>query len=234
MKIVPTQDELREEMSKNPLWLCNISESSALLIVAHSDDETIFAGGLILSSQNTRWTIVCCFDEGDPRRRHEFLCACRFFNQQSENCVQPDFLGLGSNIEQPELSLKLKVYAKGYDIVLTHNREGEYGNEHHKLVHRSVIESIGNPNTWVFISPGSANVYQDELRSHQPSGKVVLDLSDETIQMKEQCFHECHTSQAVLYGRDTISGEFKESDLKKTLEWYFKHPRKEEYSFAGK
>jgi hypothetical protein len=46
-------------MTLKPVWLLDIPKARALLVVTHADDETIFAGGLILSSQNTAWTIIC-------------------------------------------------------------------------------------------------------------------------------------------------------------------------------
>lgn len=224
-----------EKTSKDPLWLFCISEPRALLVVAHPDDETIFAGGLILRSRETRWTVVCCTDDGNRKRQEEFLCACEFLAQHSGNFVEPVFLDLilqqNGHIEHLELVEVLKSYARRYDIVFTHNSQGEYGNEDHKLVHRCVIEHIGNPNTWVFISPGSTNVNQEELRSKMSSGNFTLDLPSEILRQKVHAFQKCHVSQARLYGYDLISGELKNTDLKDTLCWYFKDPGREEYTF---
>lgn len=224
-----------EKKSKDPLWLFDISEPRALLVVAHPDDETIFAGGLILRSRETRWTIVCCTDEGERKRQDEFRCACEFLAQHSGNHVEPVLLGLipqrDGHIEHLALAEALKPHAIGYDIVFTHNSQGEYGHEHHKLVHRCVIESIGNPNTWVFISPGSTNVNQEELRSKTPDGNVSLDLCSEILGLKVQAFQECHVSQARLYGYDPVSDELCDTDLKETLYWYFEDPGREEYAF---
>ena len=224
-----------EIVPKDLLWLFNISEPRALLVVAHPDDETIFAGGLILRSRETRWTVVCCTDDGNRRRQKEFLCACEFLAQHSGNFVEPVFLGLipqqNGHIEYLELVKALKSYTIGYDIVFAHNSQGEYGNEDHKLVHRCVIEHIGNPNTWVFISPGSKNVNQEKLRSKMSSGNVTLDLSSEILRQKVHAFQKCHVSQARVYGYDLVSGELKNTDLKETLYWYFEQPGREEYAF---
>lgn len=225
-----------EEMSKGPLWLFDIPKPSALLVVAHPDDETIFAGGLILCSRETRWTVVCCINEGDQTRQDEFLCACEFLAQKAGNPIEPILLGLvpkhDGHIEHFALAKALKPYATGYDIVLTHNSQGEYGHEHHKLVHRCVIESINNPNTWVFISPGSKNVNQEELRSNKPGGNFALDLSPEIRRLKIRAFQECHASQAKRYGYDPVSGELRNTDLREILFWYFEDPGREEYTFC--
>jgi len=97
-------------------------------------------------------------------------------------------------------------YTTGYDIVFTHNSQGEYGHEHHKLVHRCVIESIGNPNTWVFISPGSKNVNQEELRNKMPNGNFSIDFTSNILRLKVQAFQECHVSQAKLYASIVLIG----------------------------
>lgn len=146
--------------AQDPLWLLDIPKPKALLVVTHADDETIFAGGLILSSREARWTVICAYPQGQ-QRKDEFLSACHFLAEESGNRIDPILLHpvLNSNgeINADWLINKLKSYRVGHNFVLTHNSKGEYGNANHKVVHRCVIKSIANPNTWLFISPGSTN-----------------------------------------------------------------------------
>jgi len=43
--------------AKGPRWLFDIPKTRALLVVAHSDDETIFAGGLDCSESLRNWNL---------------------------------------------------------------------------------------------------------------------------------------------------------------------------------
>ena len=216
-----------------PRWLFTISKPRALLVVAHPDDETIFSGGLILSSAGTRWTIVCCIPENAQRRR-EFLKACQLLAVKSGSHVEPVVLELAPGarglIDREKLAERLESYTTGFDIVFTHNREGEYGHPNHKIVHRVVMQTIAHPNTWVFVSPGSRNVNQDGLRSRIPEGTISLELSPEIQQFKIEIFHECHRSQARLFGYDK-TGQLQDSDLRETLLWEFESGR-EEYTLC--
>lgn len=141
-------------------------------MIAHPDDETIFAGGLILSYP-AQWTIVCCVHEDDIRR-FEFYRACEFLSDISENKIEPEYLGIPPNQLGKVLPDALKQYRDKFDIVFTHNRMGEYGHEHHKLVHKNVIDNIAHENTWLFISPGSWNVNQNDLRSKKEEGNRIF------------------------------------------------------------
>ncbi len=211
-------------------WLFDISNPRALLVVAHPDDETIFAGGLILCSRLTHWAIICCATEYE-QRQHEFLATCRFLAKESGNRIYPIVLGLmDGQIDHRALARYLRSYTEGYDIVITHNREGEYGHEDHKVVHRYVVDVIANPNTWVFISRGSTNVNQERLKSKMPGGNFVLSLPPEIRRLKIRAFQECHVSQANLYGYDK-TGKLRNTDLRETLYWYFEDPAREEYTF---
>jgi len=215
------------------VWLFNIPKPKALLVVTHADDETIFAGGLILSSREARWVIICVNPQSQ-QRKEEFLSACHFLAEKSGNRIDPILLDTVLNpngrINADWLISKLKSHRVGYNFVLTHNKEGEYGNENHKLVHRCVIKSIANPNTWLFISPGSTSVNQETLKSRHPQGNITLNLTPEIQKLKAQVFHECHTSQAKLYGYDPVSHKLRDSDLRETLQWEFESG-KEQYTF---
>jgi LmbE family N-acetylglucosaminyl deacetylase len=224
-----------ERIQKIRPWLFDLSKPKALLVVAHPDDETIFAGGLLLLSRETRWTIVCCTDEGNATRQNEFLCACESMAKHSGNIIEPIFLNLilknEKHSDHQVLVEALSPVAKGYDIVFTHNSQGEYGHEHHKLVHNCVIEAVDTSDIWCIISPGSSNVNQDKLRSKMPEGNASLELDSEIIRLKVQVFQECHVSQAKDYGYDPASNELYNTHLKETLLWYFEDPGREEYAF---
>lgn len=220
-------------MIQKPVWLLEIPKPRALLVVTHPDDETIFAGGLILSSHETKWTIVCVHPQ-DQQRKKEFLSACNFLESESSSSIYPvlfdPLLNPNGQINAEWLIDGLKHYRTSYDFVLTHNREGEYGNENHRLVQRCVIRSIANPNTWVFISPGSTNANQESLKSNHPKGNVTLKLTPKFQKLKIVAFHRCHQSQAALYGYDPVSRKLLDSDLQETLKWEFESG-KERYSF---
>jgi len=214
--------------AKGPRWLFDIPKTRALLVVAHSDDETIFAGGLILLSHETHWTVICCTSESNQRNL-EFLCACEFLGKESNNKVDPVLLGLiPDNIDHSALNKELRSYVTGYDIVFTHNNQGEYGHEDHKVVQRCVTDSIANPNTWVFISPGSTNVNQEQLKSKKPGGNFLLHLPLNVVILKKTAFQKCHKSQAELYGYH--NDKLRDTDLRETLLWEFESG-KEEYAF---
>lgn len=219
-------------ITKGPLWLFDISKPRALLVVTHPDDETIFAGGLILCSRQTRWTIMCVKPQSN-QRKNEFISACQFLAKKSGNHIDQilldPVLDTDNLVNASWLAKELRPFATGYDFVLTHNREGEYGHSNHKLVHRCVIGSIANPNTWVFISPGSKNVNQEELRSKKPGGNFTLELSPQIRRLKIKAFKECHVSQAEIYGYDE-TGKLRDTDLRETLLWEFESG-KEEYTF---
>jgi len=212
-----------------PKWINEIKNPKALLVVAHPDDETIFAGGLILTSQDTQWTIICCKYEEEPRQ-HEFRRACDFLAKNSGNQIEPIVVSKELNYREIVDELRRHEVSK-YDIVFTHNYMGEYGNEDHKYVLRSIIETIDHPNTWLFISPGSCNVNQDEFRSKIPNGNKWLDLPLKILNLKKRAFQECHITEARKYGYD-YTGYLRNgsNQLRPTLLWSFE-AGSEQYTF---
>jgi len=220
---------------QSPIWIDQLIDPKALLVTAHPDDETIFAGGLILTSPpGTKWTIMCVTEE-EERRCKEFYCACDYYEKNSRNSIIPIYLGiipeseasLGQKQTQ-QLNKNLKNFGSNFDIIFTHNKEGEYGNEHHRAVNRSVLEVIANPNTWFFISPGSSNVCPDNLRSKIPNENKIVELDPTTLELKRTAFYECHKSEVEKYVIDWVNGKFS-GDLRETLEWEF-YKGKEEFT----
>lgn len=95
------------------------------IVVAHSDDETVWAGGLAI---RLKCDIICC---SIPRR--DPIRAVKFFDA----CLELGCRGiLLPYQEEPPHPLKLEFLdLETYDHIITHNEVGEYGHEHHKQLH---------------------------------------------------------------------------------------------------
>ena len=100
---------------------------TAALIVAHPDDETIWAGGTVLNHPDWHWTIVSLCRGSDRDRAPKFR---RVVQQLGGVSVigdlddGPEQLPLSeSDVQQMVLSLLPETH---FDLILTHSPHGEY------------------------------------------------------------------------------------------------------------
>ena len=106
------------------------------VVVAHPDDEVLWAGGYISSHPGT--DVLCCtIPVKDPERCLVFLDVCRQLGARGIVVADtPDVVGqdIGSLLTMQKL-------VQSYELVLTHNAIGEYGHAHHIAVHNAVRET---------------------------------------------------------------------------------------------
>lgn len=121
----------------------------AALVVAHPDDCVIFGWPIIKYYKQWEWTIIYLTHQEHTPRAQEVK---RFW--QNEN-IKTLFCGyedhpqdLAKNeivtFDADEAKQKIKELANGFDIIVTHNEDGDYGHPHHVLVHGAMIE-LGTP-----------------------------------------------------------------------------------------
>jgi len=146
--------------------------AKALVITAHPDDETLFAGGIIAEFTRWRWTILCvtdCDSRYNKRRRSELLRACRAYAQGGSRVKHFMLAAMKRNKRHSKKEIKKKIglfveESGPFDIVFTHNKEGDYGHKTHKLVHSAVKELK------------LRNVYSFSLFPLKGARKVILSL----------------------------------------------------------
>ncbi len=103
-----------------------------LMVVAHPDDETMWGGSLPIRYPGD-WTIVCStIPRRDPIRAILFQNACEKLGAVPvlNTVPEPPVNGLIDEVILPE----------GFDLVVTHGKEGEYGHPHHKQIHQLVVK----------------------------------------------------------------------------------------------
>ncbi len=143
------------------------------LIVAHPDDETLWAGGLLLRFPDRDWTVIACSTpQKDPRRAAEFLNACVVLGVQGRVLPVVD-----SNMWVPlHASQVLEAIQTGlcnFDCVVTHGYAGEYGHMHHQQIHKFVKQSYQGPTLGFGWQHGKQGEHRLELTEAELAAKMV-------------------------------------------------------------
>jgi LmbE family N-acetylglucosaminyl deacetylase len=144
-----------------------LSTKTVALIVAHPDDETLWAGGTVLCHPSWQWFTVCLCRGGDKDRAPRFQEALKIL--KSEGIMG----NLDDGTEQKPLDEKEVESAvldllppKYFDLIITHNPSGEYTRHiRHEEVSKAVIKlwhtgKISTHELWTFAySDGNKKYY---------------------------------------------------------------------------
>jgi LmbE family N-acetylglucosaminyl deacetylase len=131
----------------------------AMAMVAHPDDCVIFAYSFIHNHPEYAWTICyLTYCEWEPRAQ-EFQ---QFWNRRS---IPTIFLGYRDDyrdIENKKISFdeaqarkEIGGIISNYDLILTHNEQGDYGHLHHVFVNQATAR---HPYRVTFAGPGQGTV----------------------------------------------------------------------------
>lgn len=191
------------------------------VIVAHPDDETLWAGGTILS--HPEWEVyVVSLCRGNDHDR-----APRFFRILNELGAQGNMGNLDDSAELLPLDHKeIEQYivdllpALTFDLILTHHPQGEYTRHlRHEEVSKAVIQlwtkgAINTEELWCF-------AYEDGNREYYPrpvlTAPIVKQLEKEIWLNKYQLITE-------IYGFESTSWEAQTTPQTESF-WQFTSPR---------
>ena len=145
-----------------------INSKAVAVIVAHPDDETLWAGGTILSHQSWKWFILCLCRGSDKDRAPKFLKTLQILGSQGimgDLDDGPEQKPLDEN-ELEHTILKL-LPSMHFDLIISHNPNGEYTRHvRHEETAKTVIKlwhegKISANKLWTF-------AYEDGDKKYYP------------------------------------------------------------------
>jgi len=112
-----------------------MNKNYSLIIIAHPDDEVLWAGNIIENKSNV--FVLCLTNRKNKRRARQFKRILRIYGIKGEILDFPDEPLTHyprSLLEELENVLRRYINSENIAEVITHNPDGEYGHELHKLL----------------------------------------------------------------------------------------------------
>jgi LmbE family N-acetylglucosaminyl deacetylase len=121
----------------------HFENTNKLMIVAHADDELVWAGEKLLKEKG-QWDILCIVtpDSQSPFRIPIFLNKVSKIVCANTSMLSFEDTGFCSMINGDIFSPILeKIKSKKWEQILTHGPKGEYGHQHHIQIHHEVVKA---------------------------------------------------------------------------------------------
>jgi len=181
-----------------------LTRESVAVLVAHPDDETLWAGGTLLAERHWSLFIGCACRGNDADRAPKFQRILKQFDARGAMADLddgPDQLPLSD--ESVERALLEYLPSRHFDRILTHSPRGEYTrHRRHEEVARAVLRlwlrgTLAAAELWLF-------AYDDEGGSRLPR---VIANADIVRQLPHDLWQRKHRLITEDYGFDPSSWE---------------------------
>ncbi|MBI2028607.1 MAG: PIG-L family deacetylase [Candidatus Levybacteria bacterium] len=172
----------------------------AAIVVAHPDDEIIWVGGTLLVHKDWHWKIYIATHNKDDDRGKECINGINQLKGQGISNLEYEFLETMPDVQEYEKLNKTEIYGKlntldlaGFNIIFTHNIDGEYGHGNHKILGEFFKES--QMNVWHILCPAIQNP-----RVKQVGGQVESSyLTPTVLKTKRDIFQNSYPTQNYLW-----------------------------------
>jgi LmbE family N-acetylglucosaminyl deacetylase len=192
-------------------------DSKCAVIVAHPDDETLWAGGLMLMHPEAKWTVVTICRRSDAERAAKFFIALEEFNANG-------YMGdLDDGPEQQPLdkgdvqrTIAGLLPSGRFDVVVTHSTSGEYTRHlRHEETAQAVMrlwktEKLSAGQVWSF-------AYEDGGQKYLPRAEEGADLQ---IKLPEDIWQRKYDIITKIYSFGEESFEAKTTPRREAF-WCF-------------
>jgi LmbE family N-acetylglucosaminyl deacetylase len=199
---------------------------TVVIIVAHPDDETLWAGGTILSHPSWKCFIVCLCRGSDPDRAPKFYKTLQIL--QAEGTMgdlndDPEQDPLEQN--EVEKAIMLLLPSTHFDLIITHNSKGEYTKHlRHEETNKAVMAlwhsgKIKARKLWTF-------AYEDGNKSYFPKAMQFAHIFQK---LPEKIWVKKYKIITETYGYSLNSWETKTTPMSEAF-WQYKNTQEIYYN----
>lgn len=135
------------------------------MIVAHSDDEVLWGGQLLLDKNN--WLVICVTNGDDKIRKFNFEKVMKKINAKYEiwdyidsiDYINP--LNWNKNIKNNiRKDIQRVINENNFDFIITHNQDDETGHTHHIILNNIVTEIVEDKNKLFYFYVNNSTNYK--------------------------------------------------------------------------
>lgn len=145
-----------------------------VIFVAHPDDEILSMGNFLLNHSDGL-LVICMTNGGNRIRLKEFTSLMKDLNIEYQIWSFKDGLNVKWNEKKVLKKIENVVQKKNdWEMVLTHNQDGDYGHFQHKEVYRLVRLSYSKPNLFTPVRRELLRSSEYKLSLEETSAKIKL------------------------------------------------------------
>jgi LmbE family N-acetylglucosaminyl deacetylase len=196
------------------------STKSVAIIVAHPDDETLWAGGTVLSHPSWKWYIVCLCRGNDKERAARFCNALKILRSEGTmGCMDDGPEQRPLDEKEVENTILDLLPPQNFDLIITHNPTGEYSRHlRHEELSKAVIKlwhsnKISASELWTF-------AYVDGNKEYYPR---PVENADVYRKLTKRIWLRKYSIITETYGFEKSSFEAETAPRAEAF-WQFKDP----------
>lgn len=167
-------------------------KKNVLVIIAHPDDETLWMGGYLLrNKKNWNTTVICLTRKSDKDRLPKFKKVMKALGTKGL-IYDLDDTDLKRHLSKEEILKTIEPHIKNkeFDMLFTHNANGEYGHIRHIDTHKTIKFAIKNKilssrKTYFFSYHKIRNKFQG-YATYNSNADIFIKLNRDELSMKRK------------------------------------------------